>query len=279
MRIVACGIGGIIKKGVFAHEDAVASYMLLTSLTRRGTDAWGFFDGRRVYKEPGSFTYSPNKGLVLDLAGKTNMFLCHTRAATTGDPRNNENNHPLVIHPLVMAHNGLIFSSDPYPKPPNIEVDSYDLLYWIHYEYTRTGDIVKGIEEGVKHVTGLYAVWLYNFDDNYVYVFRNSNPLLVTHVLAGDGVIIFASDRVALKDALVAYGYETIVQLKLYRSPHKFKTYLIYRLSPDGVEVVGEITPTPVPVSDYFTYISRHGGLLRYHLDDIGDEISRDYTI
>lgn len=135
---VLCGLGGIVKEETFTRRDAEAAYRLLSSLTRRGTDAWGFFDGRTVYKEPGDFNNSPNKNIVMNIIGRTNVFLCHTRLATTGDPSNNENNHPLEIPPLVMAHNGVIFSSDPYDMPSNIEVDSYDLLYWIWKEYNET---------------------------------------------------------------------------------------------------------------------------------------------
>lgn len=269
---MGCGIGGIIKAGTFTYEDALAAYSMLFSLTRRGIDAWGYFDGVEVYKEPGNFVTSPNRERVLSTAGRTSFFLCHTRFATTGDPSNNNNNHPLVLYPFVMAHNGEIFISDYYVPPPNVEVDSYDLLYWISYEYAMCKNVVEAIQRGVMHVVGLYAVWLYNFDDGYVYLFRNYNPLLITSALIGDGIVMFASDKRAIRDALSAYSYDSMIAHKLHRRPTLIERNKIYRLSARGIEEVGEFTSNPVPFNLSIGYVSKRYQLLKFHLEDLGWE-------
>ena len=232
-----CGIGGLITDYPFDEEEAEICRNLLVSLVRRGEDAWGFFDGRYVYKEPGSFVESKYYDKLPDMLIGKRIFLCHTRLATRGTPKKNRNNHPFVLRPFVFAHNGTLFYTDAFKNEWRIETDSFWLLYWIWKEYQTSLNPAEAIKRGVRHVRGGYACWLYNFDDGATYLFRNHyNPAMTVYYEReqekGRGVL-FGSDARSLFDALGV----TKIRIKALESG------LIYKI------VKGEIS-----VMDWFKY-------------------------
>lgn len=112
-----CGICGIRK---FGEEPIEARYvnMLLMMNERRGSQATGLAiqnsDGVvHVYKtdDPAVTVVSSKKFrdfLDEHLSGDTQIVIGHTRAATQGDPRRNENNHPVYAGKTAIVHNGMI---------------------------------------------------------------------------------------------------------------------------------------------------------------------------
>jgi len=256
-----CGIGGVITNFPFTEKEAEMCVRLFASLTRRGTHAFGYFDGKKVYKSPGNFKRSEKYYTLADelVEEKTNIFLCHTRYATRGDPRDNKNNHPFELGPFVFAHNGVLFYSEPFPNEWSIETDSFWLLYWINEEYKIYGDTVKAIQEGVKHVEGTYACWLYNKEEEATYIFRTAERPLETYVSSEEGVIVFGSDWISIRDA---YG------LKVFLPPRgtkMIKPHTIYRITRYGMSEVGKFVPLPVSWDNlvYFESLYRH--LYKYH--------------
>lgn len=214
---MSCGIGGVSTAKPFTEEEADICHRLLTSLTRRGEDAWGYFDGTRVYKEPGSFLDSDKFYTLQDdlLEAKTNLFLCHTRLATKGDPAKNKNNHPFELDPLVFAHNGMLFYSDPYENIWTIETDSFDMLYWIHEQYERLKDTIEAIDQGLDHVVSAYACWLFNYVEEVTYLFRMAHKFCSTVYLQEKKMAIFGSDHRSIMDALELKGWLKPLQRRI----------------------------------------------------------------
>jgi len=208
-----CGIGGIIPKDGLNGKEAAMARRLVASLERRGGDAWGYFDGEKIYKEPYPFELSQERYTLQDRVLGKKFFLCHTRLWTRGVPYKNKNNHPFRLGRFVMAHNGHFWHADKFYNRWGIETDSFALLYWINYEYGETGDMVEAIVRGLTHVRGTYAVWLYDLAKETLYLFRNSNPIKFARV---NGTYIFASDEKAINDAVDGLYQYTVKNLRPY---------------------------------------------------------------
>lgn len=252
-----CGIGGVISRKSFDYETALICDRLLASLVRRGNDSWGFYDVVRLYKEPGSYLDSDYPLITTLLNDRTNLFLCHTRKATVGNPKKNENNHPFSLDSLVLSHNGVLYWYEKFENPWGIETDSFAILYWINEEYKKTRNIVEAIDKGLKHVIGNYACWLYNRDDGKTYLFRNENSLMGTVFLYREDLALFASDKKAISDALGI--------LKFLAIPVVIAPYVIYVFDENGIAPVGHFIPLPVPLEFDLEYTRRNRDLLVYH--------------
>jgi glucosamine 6-phosphate synthetase-like amidotransferase/phosphosugar isomerase protein len=269
--IIICGIGGISTSYTFTAEEAAMAHRLLVSLTRRGTDAWGYFDGKTLYKESGSFLQSEKYYTLPDdlLEAKTNIFLCHTRLATQGDPGNNKNNHPFALDPFVFAHNGIIYKTDDFDNKWTIETDSFWLLYWIWYEYRKLNDVPQAIDAGVDHVRGTYACWLYNRKEKSVYLFRTLERLVGTNYDVGKERLVFGSDWKAIADAYKLYTYKWASKLFPRLRPTFLRTEpcVIYKIKDGVIEEIGRFIPIEPIEYDLELLQRKHGHLLVYHPD------------
>jgi len=262
-----CGIGGVSTRRPFQREEAVIAHRLLESLTRRGTDAWGYFDGERVHKEPGSFTDSAKYATLVDdlTRARTNLFLCHTRLATKGDPSVNKNNHPFSLDTLTLAHNGILYRTDPFENKWTIETDSFWMLYWIDQEYKRWHAMPQAIDEGVDHVSGSYAIWTHNRDDRTTYLFRMYHRLVETYFAQDRDIVVFGSDWLSLLDALKVGGVRRHFKI-LQPSIHPLPPGVIWTIKDGEIERDGKFRPQKMTLTDEADFDRRYGHLYRYHV-------------
>lgn len=251
----------------FAEKEATICWRLLDSLQRRGVDAWGYFDGYQVHKEPGAFEDSAKYDtLVDDIVGAgTNIFLCHTRHATKGDPEINKNNHPFELGDFVFAHNGILYYTDPFENEWTIETDSFWMLYWIWKEYERLGDVAEAIRAGVSHVSGVYACWLYKRAEGTTYLYRVKNPLVETCYWRGEDIAVFGSDWLSMMDA---FGVPGLARRFKFLGPKVeiLKPRTIYTLRDGVLEEDGVFKPRRLRATDLMDFELRQGHLLRYHM-------------
>ena len=110
--MVGCGVGGIIRvepNARLSRGEKKAMPRLWAALTQRGTDACGFSyeDGGTAYtlKTPGSAKVKSHL-MQRNLKRGIRWMMMHTRAATTGKPEDNRNNHPLRHGNILGIHNG-----------------------------------------------------------------------------------------------------------------------------------------------------------------------------
>lgn len=97
---------------------------LALAIENRGRDATGYayagvgdYEGDvLLHKLPIAATPFTRQGHHTSIQRGTNTVLIHTRAATTGDPADNDNNHPIVVQArdtapgLVGIHNGVLMN-------------------------------------------------------------------------------------------------------------------------------------------------------------------------
>jgi len=260
-----CGIGGISTSHVFTLEECEMAVRLLASLTRRGEDAWGYYDGVGVYKEPGSFLESRKFETLAEdlLEAETNVFLCHTRLATVGDPAIVKNNHPWnELKPFIFAHNGVLFYTDEFENVWEVETDSFWMYYWIWRQYLRLAETADAIDRGVDHVSGTYACWLHNSDERVTYLFRVKNPIVETSYYFGDGLVVFGSDVLSLADAL-QFPRRMLRGMLPFR---RMKALTIYAVAGGRLWTVGRFTPRFLSPIDRFRFWRIQGKYMKYHI-------------
>jgi len=264
---MGCGIGGVSTGYPFTEKEATICRRLLDSLQRRGRDAWGYFDGFTVHKEPGAFDESVKYETLVDdlLRTGTNIFLCHTRYATQGDPEENKNNHPFELGDFVFAHNGVLYYSDPFDNVWDIETDSFWMLYWIWHEYLGLGDVVEAIRAGVSHVSGMYACWLHKRMEETTYLFRIKNPIMETHFWRRKDLVVFGSDWMSIVDSFAVSGFARRFKFFI-PDVRPLKPRTIYKLRHGILEEDGTFEPrSPRPI-DRMDFERRQGHLHRYHI-------------
>ena len=183
-----CGIAGILHlKGI--DPEPVARKMLL-ALQQRGRDATGMgaiVDGEfivaKLPKQASEFIKSDPYKHFWSKHPKPPIIL-HTRAATSGSPKNNENNHPLLSKKgLILTHNGIITNSKDLTKTLKLDVDgecdSEVVLRLIEQLFETS--YPKAIAESVELTSGSWACSLLT-KLGYVYLWRNSMPIVVGYV-------------------------------------------------------------------------------------------------
>lgn len=264
---MGCGIGGVSTSYPFRVDEAKICFRILDSLQRRGKDAWGYFDGRQVYKEPGAFQDSAKYGTLIDdlVNTGTNIFLCHTRRATQGDPNENKNNHPFTLDDFVFAHNGVLYYTDEFENVWDVETDSFWMLYWIWKEYQELGNIPDAIRSGVRHVSGNYACWLWKGSEQQTYLYRMENRIMETSFWLGKNILVFGSDWLSIADA---FGIGGLARRFKFMLPDidLILPHTIYFIKNGVLTKDGYFQPRRLAPIDLWDFEKRQGDLARYHL-------------
>lgn len=195
-----CSLFGILDyKGVLSTRE---KNRILSMLSRecevRGTDATGIaynYNGSlRVYKRP-----LPAHKLKLRVPNVVNVVMGHTRMATQGHARFNQNNHPWASNGFALAHNGVLWNDqqlrrdEKLPKT-NIETDSYVAVQLLDKEKTLNFQSLKTMAEKVQ---GSFVFTILDRKDN-LYFVRGDNPL---SIFCYDGFYLYASTAEILRRA------------------------------------------------------------------------------
>ena len=218
-----CGILGICldkrdrSEADFINIKADFSNLLQASMVR-GIDATGFYIVNRdadvvylkapitaeemVWENGGDNAFWDT--LDAFVGPDTVAIIGHTRAATTGSPECNENNHPVVDAPIIGVHNGVIRNhlalAKKYPKAA--EVDSAVIFSMLK---TKAGDkplTVKTITNSYGELEGPAAIAVADMrKPDGVFLARHTNPVNITRDRAA-GLLMFASTLDILQDAL-----------------------------------------------------------------------------
>ena len=226
-----CGIGGIY---VFDNQY-VSPYVLqeliialLDLLEERGRDATGiaiYYNDATMYIRKAPIRAErfiellPFSRLKLDRA---KIVLLHCRAATQGDPEDNENNHPLYAFAwkrrrvVSVVHNGVIrtYGSSWVTDFVEREVDSDMLLAGVR----RWGELtVKVINDTIDEVYGSMAcLWT---DGSVLVSYRYNNPLYIWWLFHNNDpkMVVYASTEEILATALscagIGFGKGDIVEV------------------------------------------------------------------
>ena len=232
-----CGIIGFLTDKPSEDNYKMLGDLLYIS-SARGTDATGIAiveDKKiKVVKEDipaDKFIKKYYLGLKKEIS-KASIVIGHTRLATQGHQRDNNNNHPIIGKKYVMVHNGTCSSMTRVKGYPyKGTVDSEILLSYIEE---------KGIEKGLEELQGSAAIALIKEGDSKtVHLWRHSNPLWIAYDPKRQA-IFFASTEDILKDGLSNL-------LNFFSSFHIRQSVedVLYKVTctPLNMEVVDEVEP------------------------------------
>jgi hypothetical protein len=203
-----CGIAGIYIKDPRVVKKHVAlesmANLLLLGIESRGKKATGF-----VSHLPGGKELTLDKQAVpasdfiknrLPIPEGANVWLGHTRLDTQGDPKNNENNHPVVCNSTFVTHNGSIYNDDELFKEHTkgkreAEVDSQAIAMLLDkYGFEKAA-------EGLAQMRGAFAIASINPEKNPDEVLLAKGGWAPCVIHESDKFIIWASERSAIRDA------------------------------------------------------------------------------
>ncbi len=210
-RTAICGIGGIIRFGGKSITEEQISLML-TGNEARGNDATGIALSQEsgkviVYKSDiPAWQFARHKDyyafIEQHLKPDTWGALLHTRAATQGNPRDNNNNHPLFAGGAAIIHNGVLqndtqlFQSQKFER--KAETDS-DILRAFVDKYGVTDKCIKEMNRIVGSAAGAA------FDPRYpqkLLLFRSGSPMVLGST---EDFFMFASEKGTLYRAMRPY--------------------------------------------------------------------------
>jgi predicted glutamine amidotransferase len=240
-----CGILGFLT-----DQPSEENYKLLGDLLNisadRGTDATGIAiveDKKiRVIKEDmpsDKFIKKHYIGLKKEIS-KASIVIGHTRLATQGHQRDNNNNHPIIGKKYVMVHNGTCSSMTRVTGYPyKGTVDSEVLLSYVEE---------RGMKKGLEELQGSAAIALIKEGDPLtVHLWRHNNPLWIAYD-PNKKTIFFASTEDILKEGLSNL-------LNFFSSFHirQSEEHFLYKVTchPLDIRIVDEIEPKSKYVFSY----------------------------
>jgi predicted glutamine amidotransferase len=106
------------------------------------------------------------------LNGRESLVMFHCRAKTHGTQKNNYNNMPIRSSNFILIHNGIVHATKMEGYKYQGEVDSEEILAQIEKH---------GIRKGLSCVGGSMAVVIKPVKENWIYIFRNTNPIVTVY--------------------------------------------------------------------------------------------------
>ena len=183
-----CGIAGIIRSDLNFKVNEQTITDMLIDLERRGHDATGICwknkaNNYYVLKSPATasdFVDLPEYKKNIDEICKSTVILLHTRAASQGNPANNDNNHPLYNKEGIIIHNGII--TVPAALPSLGATDSEQIMLYVQKH---------GWKEGLEKVDGWMAISYIDLASGDIFLYRELAPM--SYFKYHSGALVFAS--------------------------------------------------------------------------------------
>ena len=264
-----CGIAGLsIEYPLPPKVLADIICELLCGIEERGHDASGiaiYYDDGKLYLRKAPILASrlaemlPYDKLRLEHA---RYILLHARAASQGDPSDNENNHPLYCwakaqrRVVCVVHNGIVHPTEAWIEEYiEREVDSDAFLAGVR----RWGALsLKVIRKTLRAIGGTGAV---AWSDGYkLILFRDTNPIATSLIQDPGLALVFASTGEILKSAL------DIDHDIFYSKPKLIPNYTLIEYR----GVVERTSITGVMLTGYYgtiTYATYRRGKYGYYCD------------
>jgi len=253
-----CGIAFIINYNPKTKIDKNLIKHMFIEMEFRGTDASGYYFERenegkmevlaRKHNIPATDLWDKTqekKRMSKDdkrykITGDERLILLHTRAKTRGDPIDNNNNHPIFSDNYVLIHNGQIHSTRLSYYDYKGRVDSEEILAYIE---------TFGIREGLKKLNGDMSIIFKKYEDDEMFLYRNTNPL---------DLVYFPSKKI-----LIGISSESFIEIDwIHKSVQNkiFSPYFIYEtLPPDALYKIS-LTKKQFTLLDYIKVASNWGG-------------------
>lgn len=274
-----CGIFGFI--GEIPEMDFPIAHTLLSNIfiesKSRGKDASGF--AALNYKLPDLLTEKRNVDSNIFVARSSkfralkknmpNIFIGHTRATTTGDPRRNRNNHPFLSQRLALVHNGRIPEWDKAAHRLGLslrtETDSEVLLRVLDKHDRSASEGCKSILENLDKGSE-YAISFFNHSgtaQKELFLFRNTQRPCWTMRIDKWEAVFFASTDDILRAAIDKTFGNRSEAAKNFQidEPKQIDAYVCYRIThtEKGKAAIIQTRLDPPKVSSSTTTTMLHG--------------------
>lgn len=201
-----CGICGASLAATETVDTAALASAMLLGIEERGRHAtgaaWDNGNGEIwLTKDPVAASEFVRSEHVPTHA---RSFIGHTRWASQGSPKNNDNNHPIDARGIVGIHNGCVSNDDDLfeligPARRIAEVDSEAIFAALQYLGMPAGQTLELVEGSAA------VAWFSTADPATVHLARvSSSPLHLARTEAGS--VLFASTESCLKAAAASSG-------------------------------------------------------------------------
>ena len=202
-----CGIGGVVRWGQLPITEEHIRILLIGN-EHRGNDASGIalqqVDGSidicKKDKPGWQFVtdYEYEKFIKDKLHPDSRCVLVHARGASQGNPRDNNNNHPMYAGLSAIVHNGVIKNDDWLFDNQKLERKSTtdsDILRAIVDKHGITKEAIFAMDKATG--SGAIAAIHPEFQDKLLLV-RSGNPLTLA---SNDDFLFFSSEKNTLHKA------------------------------------------------------------------------------
>lgn len=230
-----CGLYGVLSYGNEIKDMAEITEALATQSAVRGTDATGIAYNKRGHMKVFKRSKSAYE-MKFNVPRGINVVMGHTRHATQGTLKYNDNNHPFSGmcsgKEFALAHNGILCNDTALRRElrlpsTRIETDSYIAVQILESQKQLNFDSIKYMSEKVE---GSYSFTILDNKNN-LYIVKGDSPIALFH-FPKKKVYVYASTMSILWKALVdtelfedlkSGGYEEIYVadgeiLKIYSS-------------------------------------------------------------
>lgn len=210
-----CGIAGfsLTKEDAGAVNSRVLAGMLLINIEHRGRHATGMAwtettpDGLMWWYDKAPVPARKFGKHVAQMPKHCRRALLHVRYATTGDPENNDNNHPIIVPSesggsVIGTHNGMISNYSDVMKRHGFpwvgEVDSQVIFHLMGRD--------AFLKEDLRQLHGSMALASVDTADPTVIRLARTvmRPLWIAQTPTGS--VLWASELPALEDAMKCVG-------------------------------------------------------------------------
>ena len=230
-----CGLFGFTSygspvKGVTGLTNTLAEYSAI-----RGTDATGIaYCTKQLHiNKEGKSAYAMN----FKVPENVKALIGHTRHATSGDYKNNYNNHPFFGKAgstrFALAHNGVLMSVDStrrlYHLPESkIKTDSYLAVQLLEQEKSLTFDSIRKMTD---KISGSFTFSIID-DRHNIWLIRGDNPLSILHFPEKRMYVYASTDEILYKSIIDSFLFDDLKHGKYEEIP--ITTGTILKIKPSG---------------------------------------------
>jgi asparagine synthetase B (glutamine-hydrolysing) len=179
----------------------------------RGSSSFGYYArwprGEILHRELGDYNV---ESIVIPLS--STLLLFHGRAPTSGS-RGLLGTQPFISQRWVFGHNGIL-TSCPKGRPSQSDSSRFLDLILSKVSVSSTESVGEAIAQASRDVDGQFACFLYDREEEQLFLWRQMAPLFLTLNLVGS-LIVFSSVKTSHSTSPVTPGEVVRVDLEHFR--------------------------------------------------------------